>query len=791
MHYKKEIKAKDLLIDFDFLPPFKNTSEVVGYKDIIGQDRAVDAIEFGLSMDRKGYNIFVSGSMGTGKRSYVLEKLKHHARNLPTPPDWCYVYNFKDPYKPKAICLHSGDAYKFKQDIEELLNLLHKEVPKSFTDHIYERERNDIIDKYKRIISKLVCKLQQEASNNEFKLKNTSDGFAFIPIINNQEMSEQEYEELDETEKDDINSNVSELKLVALDVIKKTKEIKKEMATQLKRLDNRVSMSIIEDAIKNLKRLYGYSNPLLDYIDDLQEDITENIDVFVEYEDEKESDEFDESFFKRYSVNVFVSSINIEGVPVIYEEQPEYSSLIGSIEHENKGGSLVTDFTMVKPGSLHRANGGYIVIEAEAILKSHGGWIALKRSLKTKKISIQSLQSLKGQYDIISLTNIEPDEIPLDVKVILLGNPYLYYLLYNNDEFFREFFKVKAEFDEEIKSSSSNSMKILGFIANYCEENSIPPIKRDGVKEILRYSSREVDSRSFYTARMDKVVDLIEEAAMLAKKRGDKQIESFDIKEALDNLKKRFSMYKEKSMEKYNNGKYVVDISGFKIGEINGLSVVDIGDCRFGKQSKITVATFASRTGIVNIEREVNMSGSIHSKGVLVLSGYFNETFGKKQPISFGASICFEQLYGGIDGDSASLAELIALISSLSDTHINQGIAVTGSVNQKGIIQPVGGVNEKIEGFFEVCKIFGLDGNQGVILPKRNVDDLILSDDVIEAVRKNLFHIYPVETVDECFEIITKRSLSDGTRGGVFSKIKEKVSIKLGDYMRSLQDIEK
>ncbi|MEG1416756.1 MAG: ATP-binding protein [Clostridium sp.] len=789
MRNKNELTYQNLLMDFDFLPEFNSTREISGYRDIIGQDRAVDAVEFGLSMDRVGYNIFVSGGMGTGKKSYILEKLKAHAKNLPTPKDWCYVYNFSNPYKPRALWLHSGEAPKFKEDIEELMNLLYREVPRSFTDNIYERERNDIIDKYKKKISKLMNILQNEAGLNGFKVKNTSEGFAFIPLRDDEdEMSEKEYEDLTEKEREEINAKVSELKLVALEVIKKTKEIKKQMGQRLQDLDSSVSLAIMDDSFKNLKMLYGYSRDILDYLDDLQEDIIEYIEIFIEYEDEKDSEEFDDSFFKRYDVNVFVTYKDQEGVPVIFEENPDYSSLIGSIEYENKHSGLITDFSMIKPGSLHEANGGYLVIEAEALLKSYGGWMALKRSLKTKKISIQSLQNLKSQYDVISLTNLVPDDIELDIKIVLLGNMYTYYLLYDNDEYFREFFKVKAEFDTEIKNTGSNSMKILGFISNYCSENSLPPITRDGVKIIFKYSARLVDSRKYYSSRMEKIVDLIEEAASLTKKRGKVQIDAHDISDALEKVEYRHSMYREKVLAMYEEGKYITDVNGYKVGEINGLSVLDIGDYRFGRQNKITIATYSSSDGIVNIEREVDMSGNIHSKGILVLSGYFNETYGKDKSISFGASICFEQLYSGVDGDSASLAELVALTSSLSDTPISQSIAITGSVNQKGMVQPVGGVNEKIEGFFEVCKRFGLDGTQGAILPKQNIDDLILSQEVLEAIRNGLFHVYAVEKVEEVFEIVCQSDVLSKYQGHVYLYVKERVKDKLDAYSASKGD---
>lgn len=778
MVYKKEVNYKDLLIDFDFLPEFKNTNELKSNKGIIGQERAIEAIEFGLSVDKKGYNIFILGSMGTGKRSYILDKLKNYSQRAKNIKDWCYLCNFNDPYKPKAIWFKSGDAYKFKKSMDDLLEILYRDIPKIFSDSMYERERNNIVEKQKKLISRLVEKLQNEAEKNDFKLKSTSDGYAFIPAKYGKEMTEEEYDDLGEKEKDKLNKKVSELKILALDVIKKTKEYKKIIVNELRLLDRKTTLYIINDTIDKMKNIYSYNDKIIEYIDELKEDIIENIDAFIYYEEEKESEEFDKNFFNRYSVNILVSS-NKDKVPVIFEKQPDYNNLIGTIEYENKRDRLITDFTMIKPGSLHKANGGYIIIEAEDILKGHRGWEALKRSLKTEKISIGGL---KTREDSIYLNNIEPDDIELDVKVILLGTSYLYYLLYNNDDDFKEFFKIKAEFDDEIKNSTKNTFKIVGFISNYCTENNMLPINRDGIKEILRYSCREADNKMFFTGKMGKIVDLIEESNILCRQENRKEISGFDIKSTINNIEKRFNVYKEKTIEKYLEGVYVFDIKNFKVGEINGLSVIDVGDFKFGKQSKITATTYASKIGIVNIEREVSMSGSIHSKGVLILSGYFNENFGKDKPISFGASLCFEQLYGGVDGDSASLAELMALISSLSETPINQGIAVTGSINQKGIVQPVGGVNEKIEGFFDVCNTFELDGTQGVILPKRNLNNLILKDDIVEAVKKGLFHIYPVETIEEGFNIITSKNLNSRSRKNIYNEIKEKVCKRLELY---------
>lgn len=784
MQNSYRLDYEDLKIDFNYLPRFGDTSEIKGSKDIIGQKRAVEAIDFGLSVEEKGYNIFMLGSMGTGKRSYILEKLNSYTSMDKVLKDWCYVCDFNNPYKPKALWFKSGDASDFSESIENLIEILSIESPKAFSDSIYEKERNLIVDRQKKLISKLINKLQGIAEKHNFKLKNTSEGFAFVPMKEDKEMTEDEYDNLDEGKKEVLTAKVSELKILALDVIKKTKEYKKNIVEDLTKLDEKVTLSIIGDPIDNMRKKYGYNNGILEYIDSLKKDIIKYIDVFIFDEEEREKAEIEADFFNRYKVNILVSS-NSGKAPVVYEEQPDYSSLIGSIEYENKQGNLFTDFTMIKPGSLHKANGGYIVIEVEELLKGQNGWGALKNALKTEKISMGGLKHQEGS---LYLSNIEPDDIPLDVKVILLGPADLYYLLYNNDEFFKEAFKIKAEFEDEFKNTVENTLKILSFIANYCEENKLHPITKDGVKEILKYSCRESENRTFYTARMDKIVGLIQEANVYSKRNNSSKIDKAIISNTIKSIEKRFDMYRDKNIEKYTDGVYVSDLKGYKVGEINGLSVIDTSDFRFGRQSKITVATFASRTGIINIEREVSMSGTIHSKGVLILSGYFNETFGKKEPISFGASICFEQLYGGVDGDSASLAELIALISSLSETPIDQGIAVTGSINQKGVVQPVGGLNEKIEGFFELCKNFSLTGSQGVILPRRNANNLILNDEVMDAIKEGKFHIYPIDTVEEAFNIITSKDLTRKTKGKVYSSIKEKVKEKLDFYSKIIDE---
>lgn len=771
------LRRKDLEVNFDFIPMFDNSSEISPYEEIIGQDRAIEAIDLGLMINRKGYNIYVSGPNGTGKRSYLIKKIIEHAKGKASPPDWCYVFNFQDGNKPVAISLKSGSAYEFKEDIEGFINELFEWVPKYFSMEEYEKERNSIMERYQKSILQLADKLHEESKAMSFSVKSTNEGFAFLPLKEEKEMSEKEYSELEEVEREDINSKVSHLKLIALDVLRQTKALKKNMAEELKRLDDNTSLEITSERIDRFKYKYGYNKKILDYLELLKGDIVENIDAFMDTEggDEK----YDDAFFKRYSVNVIVSNGDVEGLPVIFEDLPEYHNLLGIVEYENKLGTLVTDFTMIQPGSLHKSNGGYIIIDALQLLTSYQGWEALKRSLKSQSIFIENL---KNQFDIIPLSTLKPEEIPLDIKVILLGNPFVYYLLYNMDEDFRELFKVKADFEDEIKNINGVGIKLLGFVSHYCQENELLPVTRRGIIELLKYSCRITENRKYFSASMNKLVDVIIQAEVYAKNRLMEQIDEYCIKDVIFAMEKRHGFYRDKILNMYRDGMYILELKGSKVGQINGLSVIDLGDIRVGKQNRITVTTFAGKDGVINIEREANMSGNIHSKGIMILSGYIGELFGQNTLLSFNASICFEQMYGEVDGDSASAAELIALMSSLGDIPIPQGIAVTGSVNQRGEIQPVGGLNEKIEGYFDICSLYGLDGNQGVIIPKSNIDNLILKDEVLHAVDRGLFKLYAVGCIEDCFEILCQDMLVIRGKRRIIDIIKENIINKLERY---------
>lgn len=784
MAKKYEINNKELCFNLDFIPMFDTTLEISQFKDMIGQERAIEAIDIGLEINENNYNIFVCGDDGTGKKNYVLRKTREFAKKMSTPLDWCYVYNFKDGNKPLAISLNPGSAEEFKGEIDELIDELFEEVPQCFSDREFEKERNQIIDKYQKKILDIVDELYEKGKNFGFNVKGTNEGFAFIPLKDGEEISEKQYSELSEEEKEEINNSVSTLKLSALDIIRESKLIKKNMNEALKELDDRTSTSIIDEKIKRLQRKYGYNNKIVDYLESLKDDIVENIDVFIENDDTDNT--IDEDFYKRYYVNIMVCNKELNGAPVVFEGNPEYHNLIGIVEHENKQGNLVTDFTMIQPGSFHKANGGILVIEALQLLKSFNGWDALKKSIKNNKVNIENL---RNQFDLIPIVGLQPEEIPLNVKVILIGTPYIYYLLYNLDDEFKEIFKIKADFEDELKNTSSTVMKLLGYISNFCYENKISPITRDGVVEIIKYAARLSGSKKYFTSSLSKIVDAIIQSSYRTKKDNNKDyIDKQHIKAAIKNIERRHGLYRDKILDMYRDGKYIVNLKNCRIGEINGLSVINYGDFSFGRQERISVATYAGTNGVINIERETKMSGNIHSKGIMILSGYIGETYGQNYPVSFNAQICFEQLYGEIDGDSASAAELIALMSSLGDIPIKQSIALTGSVNQKGEIQPVGGINEKIEGFFDICGIYGLDGSHGVIIPYLNLDELVLKDEVIEAVGNGLFHIYAVKSIDECFEILCQDGFREDERRKGQDYIRESINRKLDKYRNSFSD---
>ncbi len=781
-----KLKRKDLQLSFDTLPMFSTTMEILPYENIIGQKQAIKSINLGLEMDKKGYNIFISGESGTGKTSYIIKKVEEYAKSLPDPSDWCYAYNFEEEIKPLAIPLLTQTATEFKEELDEFIASIFKEAPTLFNDKIYEQGKASIIEKYEKRNIHLSNELYNTAASLHFRVDTTpEENFVFIPLTDGKDMDPQTYNNFSESEKDLLNEGSNKLKLISFELLNKLRALNKEMDKELKDLDDAITISLIDNKISIIRSKYGSNEKINHFLNLLRQDIIENIYMFLDYMDEdKDTDKIlAKKFFKRYEVNVLVTNREGKGAPVIFEASPEYNDIFGNIEYKNDMGSIVTDFTMIHSGSLHLANGGFLIMDAEQFFASPISWKVLKRCLKSDSIILENAKSNLELYPII---NLSPEAIPLQVKIILIGTNLSYSILNDNDDDFNKLFKIKAEFDHQIENEDENLEKILGFLTHYITKNSLLHITRNGIIEILRYATRLAENRDYLTASMNKLLEIIDVASVLARKQGANLIDESHILASIEEFQNMHNLYKKKILEMYKKSMYMVDLKGTRVGQINGLSVIDTGDCTIGQQHKITIATYAGKKGIINIERETNMSGSMHSKGILILSGFVGELLGQTIPLSFNASIVFEQLYSEIEGDSASGAELIALLSSLSDLPIKQSLAITGSINQKGEIQPIGGVNDKIEGFFDICNLFGLDGTHGVIIPYSNVNDLILDRKILDAIDNNLFNIYAVKTIEDCINILYDFDFNENASTSILDIIKQRIIAKLQKYNKIL-----
>ena len=775
-----ELKVESLKLIMDNLPEFTSTEEFEPFDGVIGQKRATQSLELGLNMDSKEYNIYISGKTGTGKTGYIVRKIEEYANTMDAPDDWCYVYNFDKPSNPLAISLKAGTAMKFKGDLANFIKFVAKEVPIFFNSKNYDDEKHSITDKYDRIMMEMTKNLSSKARELDFDVRQASTGeFVFIPLKEEKEMTEEDFENLSDEERNNLEDAVTTLRNYSVDVIKQTRNLNKKMDEELKELDERIAETIISSPMEELLDKYGINEAVINFLKALKKDLIENISNFVENEEKSDKAELINLFFRRYEVNVIVSNSANKGAPVVFADSCQVGQLFGNIQYENKLGNMLTDFTLISPGYLHKANGGFLIIKAHELLSNPHSWEILKRSINLKTISIDNS---KFALDLMPISTINPEEIPLKVKVIFLGSNLMYSLLLERDMDFEKLFKIKAEFDSEIEASSDNIDSLIGFLSHYVRKNNLPHISREGISKLLKYSSKLVEKRNKFSASMSKVLKIVDLAAYFAKVDKASLIEGKHVDKALEENEAMHGLVRQKVLDMYNDKKYVVDLKGNSVGQINGLSVDHYGDCTIGQQHKITVSTYAGREGIINIEREAEMSGSIHDKGIMILSGFLGQLVGQQIPISFNASIVFEQLYSGIEGDSASAAELIALLSSLSDVPLKQSLAITGSVNQRGDIQPIGGVNHKVEGFFDICSIFGLDGSHGVIIPSANLDELILKDKVIEAVEKGLFHIYAVNSIKECLEILCVNSSEKDAQEDILDNIKQKIISKLKSY---------
>jgi lon-related putative ATP-dependent protease len=752
---------------------FNTTNEINDFKGTIGQEKALRAMDFGLTMDSKGFNIFALGESGTGKMSTILTLLKEKASQEKVPDDWCYVFNFKNPDAPIVIPFSSGTGLSFQKEMDDFVKILRIEIPKAFESKEYEEQKGKIIEQFQQKQSEYFSKLDEEAKTRGFAVKRGPTGVIIVPLNEKGEMfSKEEFEALDETIRRQMEETGRMLQGQLNDAVRVLKKTDKIVRDMLAKLEKMIALDIVGPLVEAMKKKYSKNEKMLAYLEDLKEEILSHLSEFRSVREEQQPSPL--SFLKmpqqevsvtKYAVNMFVNNGENKGAPIVFESNPTYLNLFGRIEYKVTYGMATTDFTLIKAGSVQKANGGYLIINATDLLKNPFSYDALKRALKNSEIKIDDILE---QYRMISTSTLKPEAIPLNVKVILMGNPQLYYLLYAYDEESRELFKVKADFDSRIERTTENINKYAAFIAHCQKEEALLPLDRSGVAKIIELGSRFADHQNKLSVKFSDILDLLRESHYWAIKAGSSIVAAEHVSRAVAEGIYRVNRVEERLREMMLEGTLIVDTEGARIGQVNGLAVLDLGDYSFGKPSRITAKTFAGRAGVVNIERETKMSGKIHEKAIMIISSYLGSKYAVKKPISLSASITFEQLYEMIEGDSATCAELYTLLSSISGAPLKQCFAVTGSMDQNGDVQPIGGVNQKIEGFFELCRMRGLDGSHGVIIPKKNALNLFLKEEVVNAVRDGKFAVYTIDKMEEGLEILTGISAGEINESGEY-----------------------
>lgn len=737
---------------------FDTTESLEPIQGGIGQDRGIKALEFGLNVDINGYNLYVEGPSGVGKTMYTKHFLDSISKKKKVPQDWCYVYNFDNPNEPVAIPLSAGQGKEFKEAMDKFVKDITRDIRDTFNNEDFEKEKALIKQEYDLKRSALMEKLNQTSAQYGFQVKSANNGIYMMPILNGKTIEEEEFEKLDDATKKEFEDKSSIVQQHVMEAISQIKSIQSEADQKINEWQSNVALLTVNAHINFIKSNFKRNKKITKFLDDIKKDILKNVNAFLAKDDSKantpqnmQRPEIQKPWLN-YRVNLFIDNNNLDGAPVIMDSNYSYPNLFGRLEYENCYGSLRTDYTMLKPGLLHNANGGYLVMQARDIVSNQLCYETLKKVLRTKELGIENSVE---QHTSMVMVSLKPEPIPLNLKVILIGDELLYQTLISVDTDFKKLFKIKVEFEDDAPLTLDNMNKLARVIHGFCATEELPPLDKTAMARVIEYASKLADDQAKLSTRFGEITQVIGEAGTLARLNKEKLITGKTIELALAQRDEREQKYNEKYFEMINSNTLMIDTSGFKVGQINGLTVMNLGNYSFGLPVKITANTYVGKNGIINIEREVDMSGSSHSKGILILSGYLGEMFAQDMPLSLTASLCFEQLYNGVDGDSASSTELYAILSSLSGIPINQSIAVTGSVNQKGEIQPIGGVNEKIQGFFEICKMRGLDGSHGVMIPKSNEKNLNLSDEVISAVKDKKFHIYAISTIEQGIELLT------------------------------------
>lgn len=738
---------------------FETTENLESITTGIGQDRGIKALEFGMNVDIKGYNIYLEGPSGVGKTMYTKNYLKKIAKKKKVPSDWCYIYNFADPNAPIAVSLPAGHGKEFKEDMEHFIKEIRKDIQNTFNNDDFEKEKSFIRQSYEEKRTKLMERLEQEALKHSFQVKSAQNGIYMMPVLNGKALKEEEFEKLEQEIKDEFEEKSNVVQELIMDVIGKIKQIERDSDKKIAEWQSNVALLTVNVHINLLKNKYKRNKKINKFLNDVKQDVLKNVPDFLEDENvQNQQQNMNQPIMQKvnpalnYRVNLFVDNSNLDGAPVIMDSNYSYQNIFGKLEYENYYGSFKTDFTMIKSGLLQQANGGYIIFQARDLLANGICYDTLKKALRIKEIGIENAAEQRSAMVMVSL---KPEPIPLDLKVILIGDSLIYQALLEMDSDFKNLFKIKVEWEDEAEFNEENVNRLARIIHDYCIQENLLHLDKYAMARVVEYASRMAGDQTKISTLFNDLFEVIGEASTWARLSKSKIVTQNFIEKALNEQKERIKKYDTIYTRMIKDNDLLIDTSGQKVGELNGLTILTIGNYSFGKPSKITVNTYTGKRGIINIEREIEMSGSTHSKGVLILNGFLGERFAQDIPLSLTASICFEQLYNGVDGDSASSTELYGLLSSLAEIPINQSIAVTGSVNQKGQIQPIGGVNEKIEGFYQICKMRGLDGTHGVMIPTQNVKNLQLSDEVIDSVRNGLFTIYSISTIDEGIEVLT------------------------------------
>ncbi|BBO80738.1 ATP-dependent protease [Desulfosarcina ovata subsp. sediminis] len=792
MTQPNEVPVSDLRCLCDpSLFDFETTADIPPLDQVIGQERAVRAITFGLEMKSAGYHIFVTGPEGTGKTTIVQEIVGKAARQLSTPSDWCMVNNFKDAYRPRAIAVSPGQATRFAKSLGRLVTDLKIRLPKEFQEDPFRQKVVEIQERYGEEKQSYFDQLDRSAGEKQLKVEKIPSGYQTIPMNGDAPYSQEEFEKLPDKDQRAIEKTVQTFQEEIQTALREVNRINHTQQKEIQQLANELALFVVRNRLDLIRENYPDQPEILAFLDEIQADMVENVALFLPRQangdDENETPANGNGLsLNRYRVNVLEDRSGMQGAPVVFEPNPTYANVFGHIDKKAFMGTLVTDFTMVQAGALLQANGGFLILEVETVLAHPQVWESLKRALQNKMLCIEDMAQDMG----LGTASLRPAPVPLDVKVILLGGYEPFQVLQNYDAKFNKIFRVRADFDYEVVRTDETIRLYAQFIARVCKNEGLLPFSANGVASVVEYGEKAIDSQRKLSLRFGAVTGVIKEADYWARKEAADRVTEAHVFKAFSEYRFRYNLYEEKIHESYVDGTIMIDVAGEAVGQVNALAVYQIGEIAFGRPSRITAETFMGRPGIVNIERESKLSGKSHDKGVLILSGYLGRTFARRYPLSLAISLTFEQSYSGIDGDSASSTELYAILSSLSGLPIRQGIAVTGSVNQKGQIQAIGGVNQKIEGFFDVCQSKGLTGDQGVMIPAANVKNLMLKKSVIDAVAANRFRIWQVSTVEAGIEILTGQSAGTPDSHGnyppetVYGKVQQQLTTYLKQSLK-------